>query len=693
MISLVCHLALGYPVNGSYHNTLVHDAAPTLCHDGRDDTPPGAVMRASHSIAEAGWVLAPRRALPVLAALAIGGAIAAIAAPFDAWRTPIEMAQSADPISLLPGMRIYLEPWSEVLTRWLLTAALAILAGAVTWAWRGGTAGYGFFAACFAVSVTLAIELLRWFKPGHLPDFNDLPIAAVVAPVTWRLLRLLPSQPETPLPLHGPCATRRRILIRFLLLGFVSGLTVLGAGTLPAIDGLGLTPGQVQTVIESLPAGRQGLSATVTGLTAGIVEQSGIAGWLRGANRLDPAQDLALPLWAGARDIHAGTLPSGRIRSVNTIAMLAQAMASAEPGDVILVQPGTYAVTGRAIGAERAGTAEAPIVVRAARPGLVTVTSDQPTAFEVRAAHWRFENLDLSGVCQDDSQCDNAFHIAGAAENTVLRNLRIADFNAHIKINGERGRWPDNGRISHVTLTDTRPRRTTVSVVAIDLVGANNWVVEDSLIADIAKSGGDRVSYGAYAKGAAHGTRFARNVVLCAWRLRDPGGARVGLSFGGGGTGGQYTRDHAISGYEHIDGSMTANLIAFCSDDGIYLNRAAGTMLRHNTLLGTAGIDARFPESLVRAEANVVDGAIRTRDGGEVWGEGNTSETLAGMFLGRNPVRALFASPAALDLRWRQLPDMVDGGPELDLCGAEQSRLTPPGAFRDFRMCEQNLAR
>jgi Chondroitinase B len=386
------------------------------------------------------------------------------------------------------------------------------------------------------------------------------------------------------------------------------------------------------------------------------------------------ASDIPVPAWSGAGTAHDGGPPKGRVRFVATIETLRRAMDTALPGDVIQLQPGVYRVTQSYITISRSGTAAAPITVRAPRLGSATLESELEEAVKVGAPYWHFENLVLKGVCADDTACDNGFHIAGRADHTVVRNLRIEDFNAQIKINGENGQFPDNGRIEHSTLIDTHPRRTGASVTPIDLVAASNWIIEDNLIADFAKEGGNRVSYGAFAKGAGRGTIFARNVVLCEWRSHPSNSVTIGLSFGGGGTGPGLARQ---PGYEYADGVMRENLIAFCSDDGIYLNRAANTVIRHNTLIGTSGIDVRFPESIGRIDANIVGGGIRTRDQGLYSGDGNETGS----------VLTLFENPARLDLRWRRLPALIATEPGLDLCGAEWTALSPAGAFRDFREC------
>jgi hypothetical protein len=633
------------------------------------------------------WVELVRPWLKFLALLLPIAAVLAAGLPFGGWLSLPTVLHRTDPRTLIPGMELNLEPLATAMPRWIVTAVFAAAIGALTWIWRGGTAGFGFFAATAAFSLSMAIEIGRWFKPGQLPDFRDPLLAALVAAAVWRLSRFAPDQPVTPLPRHTAWGIRRRVVLGFAAAGFGIILAIGAACIVPAINWVGYAPGQIADHISTMPEGRVGMSALITGAISGTFEELGVTHWLRTANALDAPDDMKLPTWVGADEAHDGVLPPGRLRSVNTIEMLRQAIDSAAPGDVILLQPGVYRISGNYLKLRQPGTADAPITLRAPRLGLATLESDQAEAVNVAAPYWHFENLVLRGVCGDDTACDNGFHIVGEARSTVLSNVRVEDFNAQIKINGEYGKFPDGGRLDHVSLIDTHGRKTASPVTPIDLVAANGWVIQNSLIADFVKVGGNAVSYGAFAKGASRGTVFTRDVVLCQWRLRAAGSQSIGLSFGGGGTEPALTRDGGRSGYEHADGVMADNLIAFCSDDGIYLNRAANSVVRHNTLIGTSGIDARFVETTADLEGNVVDGAIRARDGALFWGEGNEAGTLTGMFLGRNPVRALFVDPARFDLRWRRLPVLVKPDPGVDLCGAAWTDPAPAGAFQDFRTC------
>lgn len=404
--------------------------------------------------------------------------------------------------------------------------------------------------------------------------------------------------------------------------------------------------------------------------------------------RLDRGQEADYPLPPLALGAQPGALASagGTERLVGSVEEARRAMAGAMPGDLITFLPGAYAVNSTLF-ASRPGLEEAPIVVRAARPGTVTIAFDTAEGFRVTAPYWRFENLDIRGACRYDDNCQHAFHVAGKAHHFVARNNTVRDFNAHFKINGERGAFPDFGLIESNTLSNGGARRTGRPVTPVDLVGASDWLVRANLIRDFVKQGGDRTSYGAYAKGGAQRTVFERNVVLCEQALRGQPGKRIGLSFGGGGTGKKYCRDRQCI-TEHDEGIMRANLVAGCSDVGIYLNSAAGTRLVDNTILDTAGVQVRFPESGATIEGNLVDGPIRSDEGGVLRLGDNLATPIWQLYLGRHPQRAVFADAARLDLRWRGEPPRGEAGETgVDLCDQRRATRRAHGAFDDFGAC------
>lgn len=380
--------------------------------------------------------------------------------------------------------------------------------------------------------------------------------------------------------------------------------------------------------------------------------------------------------------------PASKIVPVSTSAQVLQAIAHARAGDAITLLPGHYRFSGKYIAVDQPGTRSGGITVSAGRPGTVFLEFDMLEGFLVTAPYWTFENLNIRGVCSDHSNCEHAFHIVAGAAHFSARNNDIADFNAHFKINGAGDQMPDDGLIEGNRLTNTRVRRTANPVTPIDLVAASRWVVRRNLISDFIKGGGDRISYGAFAKGAGFDNRFEQNIVLCEHRLRESPGQRVGLSLGGGGTGREYCRDHRCI-TEQDGGVIQSNLIASCSDDGIYVNRAATSKIWHNTLLDTGGIAVRYAESSADVAGNLVDGNIRARDGGVLRAADNIETSMTELYLGRHPVRDYYANAGGLNLVWRtEPPRRSNATPDVsDLCGARRPAQPVYGAFEDFSAC------
>ena len=226
--------------------------------------------------------------------------------------------------------------------------------------------------------------------------------------------------------------------------------------------------------------------------------------------------------------------------TVSSVDELRQALRSASPGDVITIAPGDYDVSSR-IEVTAAGTDAQPITLRAASLGDVTIRMNTLEGFWVNAPHWHFENLDVVGVCANDSDCEHAFHIVGLSDGTHLSHCRLRDFNAQIKANGttdgpngERV-YPDDVVIENSEFFDADPRQTSNPVTKIDVVGGRRWVVRQNFIHDFDKGQGNHVSYAAFLKGNSRDGLFEQNLVACEWLHH--GHTRLGLSFGGGGTG------------------------------------------------------------------------------------------------------------------------------------------------------------
>jgi parallel beta-helix repeat protein len=338
-------------------------------------------------------------------------------------------------------------------------------------------------------------------------------------------------------------------------------------------------------------------------------------------------------------------LAAAAVIPVSDVVGLQAAIAAANPGDEIVLAAGTYQINA-SVTISRPGNPASPIRLRAATPHAALIQFNAIEGFRVAAADWQFEGLEIAGVCALDMDCEHAFHILANGDRTVLRNNRVRDFNAPVKGNGEpigpcgAFVFADDVLIEGNRLYATRARNTDRPVAFIDVVGGRRWVVRGNLIFDFQKLLGDGISYAAFLKGNSRDGVFERNLVICSRNFS--GGTRLGLSLGGGGTGAQFCEEGSCV-TEHQNGTLRNNLILYCNDVGIYLNRAAGTRIDHNTLFNTFGIDVRFSTSTATLRNNAIDSVIRNRDGGTSTQAGN-----------------LLSVPLAIMRGWFAAPDLGD---------------------------------
>jgi hypothetical protein len=331
-----------------------------------------------------------------------------------------------------------------------------------------------------------------------------------------------------------------------------------------------------------------------------------------------------------ASTAHAGVV------NVSTPAELTAAIANATAGDEIVLANGTYALTGVACSAN--GTAAQPIIVRSTIPGGANIDFDSLEGFRVTGAHWHFEDLDITGVCANDSDCEHAFHVSGAAHGFVMRRCQVMDFNAQLKVNaaliGSTYVTPNNGLIEYNELGDTHGRETSNPVTKLNIDTGEDWIVRGNYLHDAYKRQGDGISYAAFMKSGSKRGLFERNLVVCSYITT--GGTRIGLSFGGGGTGNQYCAPafdpNVPCSVEHDGGTMRNNIIVNCSDVGIYLNKAKDSHILFNTLIATTGVDFRFTTTSGEAVGNLLGSMIRARDGGMLSESGNRMNVDASQF-------------------------------------------------------------
>lgn len=366
------------------------------------------------------------------------------------------------------------------------------------------------------------------------------------------------------------------------------------------------------------------------------------------------------------------TARAGEVPVADVPGLLA-AISAAAPGDIIVLAPGDYEVHQNKISCEAAGTADAPIVVRAAELGTVNIKFDAVEGFHVRGPFWEFANLDIEGICAADSDCEHAFHVTGNAESTWLHNNRMHGFNAMIKGNGEpigpndSYVWPDDVVVEYNELYNPAPRDTGNPVTPIDVVGGHRWILRGNFIHDHAKGGGDNISYAAFLKGHSKDGVIERNLVVC--ELLHTGQTRLGLSLGGGGTGPDSICEDGACKPEHERGTLRNNLVIHCpADVGIYINAGADSQIVHNTLFDTAGIDMRFAQTTGLVANNILDGKVRDRDGAVTTKMNNLEQAaIASWFTDPGNFDFTLVDGAALVDLAAPLPEVKD-----DYCGNDR---------------------
>lgn len=332
----------------------------------------------------------------------------------------------------------------------------------------------------------------------------------------------------------------------------------------------------------------------------------------RGPNRLD---ELEVPDFRPTQPVFGQSISNVNAISVGSSAELTRAIQKAIAGHTIHLLPGRYVVS-QPLATYQAGRQGEPITVRGQADGSAIIRVTGGNGFQISHPHWILEDLVIEGACSHDDYCEHAVHVVGAAQKTTIRRNVIRDFSSHIKVNGHQGQQPDSGELAWNHLYNTRSRDTIKPTNVLDIVGASRWHVHHNLVTDFSNTDSRRTSFGLYAKGGAIDTLIEYNTVICERRLRGHSGARVGLSFGGGGTGPEFCRGstRCASG-EHERGVMRHNLVMACSDAGIYLNRSVDAVLEHNTLIDTGGLQARFIETQTRLSHNIIDGPVSLRDG------------------------------------------------------------------------------
>lgn len=347
---------------------------------------------------------------------------------------------------------------------------------------------------------------------------------------------------------------------------------------------------------------------------------------------------------------------------------LLSAIASANPGDVITVLSGSYSF-GHRINLIANGTGAQPITIRANMPRSTQLTFSQSSGivegFVVTGNSWIIDGFVITSDCTSSqhSRCEHAIHIKSGAQNLWVRNNQIMDFNSAIKGSGSNNQYANNVRIEHNEIFNNTVRMTSNPATPIDINGGDSWRIYKNHIHDFAKGQGNMISYGAFLKANSSNGLFDSNLVQCTKNVFSQG-ARVGLSFGGGGNSpinSPICKDADCSQL-HRNGRMTNNFITDCSDVGIYINASSNIEIDHNTLYQTTGIDVRFDTSTASIVKNIlVGGSIRERNNGTV------TENQSNTIVSTDSISSVFD---LVDVT--QIVSADGSTPTVDICGYER---------------------
>lgn len=273
-------------------------------------------------------------------------------------------------------------------------------------------------------------------------------------------------------------------------------------------------------------------------------------------------------------------------------------------GTAIIVNPGTYNFNQRKLSIGNSGSKDKKIALMALKFGEVTFNLNSLEGIYIDKSFWVIKNINFFGVCEEHHQCEHAIHIVAGGDGAYIYNNIFKNFNAHIKVNGRKienrsGYVVTNDvKIINNTFYNDSYRDVTSPVTPIDIVGGSRHIIRDNLITDFSRKVTlfkTEWSYGAFIKGESDNGKFENNLVVCSHFVpyQSALDARVGLSFGGGGTGDSYCPSGKCE-YENINGSLIGNVIVNCINDAsIFINKSIDTYYRNNTIINGLGMQEK----------------------------------------------------------------------------------------------------
>ncbi|MGR5237545.1 chondroitinase-B domain-containing protein [Vibrio alfacsensis] len=383
---------------------------------------------------------------------------------------------------------------------------------------------------------------------------------------------------------------------------------------------------------------------------------------------------------------------SARTIFVSTTEDLTRSIKQAQPGDVIVVKNGNYYFQQKRIKVSKiVPTEDKPIYLVAENSGKVNISLNSREGLYVDQPYWRIIGFNFKGVCKSQSWCDHAFHIVGNGAHFYAAHNTFSDFNAAIKINRLKGRYPDNGRLEYNHFLFTQPRHVKNSVTPINLDHGDNWLTSRNIIRDFSKTGGNKISYGLFYKGGVTGGQISNNLVICNTKKLRPTTALVGISIGGGGMPVNRRRDSVD--YEADNVVVKNNIVMHCNDVGLYVNKGKNSYIHNNIFYNTFGLDLRFPQTSGKVFNNVLNGKLRHRENASSLVFNNKIMSLD-YFTGENKMQEIYRSPSIGNFSIIDADSLViDPMQELnlvnkkDFCDKDSGEIYMAGAVQSNSFC------
>jgi hypothetical protein len=276
-------------------------------------------------------------------------------------------------------------------------------------------------------------------------------------------------------------------------------------------------------------------------------------------------------------------------------------MRNAEPGTAIIIKPGDYYFQQHNLQIGNAGTKENRIALMGLEFGDVTFYLYSLEGLYINKPNWLIKNIRFVGVCAEHFECEHAIHIVPGGDGTYVYNNVFKNFNSHIKVNGafseDKNAYMvvNDLKVVNNTFYNENYRNVTSAVTPIDIVGGERHLIESNIITDFSRkisSLNTSWTYGAFIKGESSNGIIKDNIVACSYLLpyQSALDARVGLSFGGGGTADRYCPGSKCD-YEHKNGTLKRNYIYNCfNDSSVYINKSISIEHEDNYFINSLAV-------------------------------------------------------------------------------------------------------